>query len=105
MEKSIELTGPNIWTLKIKEGDHTTRYEKMNIGGKICVARTKSINQKDLTSDCWMVQIWGLPYCSGFGDPVNTCEHLDTDECGGERIRKLMLNGEYPKHGLPDMNK
>ena len=52
-----------------------------------------------------MVQAWGLPYCSGFGDPVNICEYLDTEECGGERIRKLMMKVEYPKNGLPDMNK
>ena len=81
----------------MKEGDHMTKYEKMNIGGKICLARIKGINQKDLTSDCWMVQVWGLPYCSGFGDPVNTCEYLETDECSGERIRKLIQKGKYPK--------
>jgi len=75
----------------------------MNIGGKEFVGRTKRIYQKDLTSDCWMVQVWGLDYCSGFADPDNVCEYLGTDECGGERIRKLILAGKYPKDGLPDV--
>lgn len=81
------------------------KFEEIDIGGQQFIARTKRINQKDLTSDCWMVQVWGLPYCSGFGDPVDACEYLDTEECGGERIRKLILKGEYPKNGLPNMNK
>jgi hypothetical protein len=49
-----------------------------------------------------MVQVWGLTYCSGNGDPENACEYLSTKECGGERIRKLILAGRYPKDGLPD---
>jgi hypothetical protein len=80
-----------------------TRYEKIDIGGKQFIGRTKRIRQKDLTSDCWMVQVWSLPYCSGFGDPESACEYLGTEECGGERIRKLILSGEYPKEGLPDV--
>ena len=75
----------------------------MNIGGKEFVGRTKRIYQKDLTSDCWMVQVWGLAYCSGNGDPENACEYLGTKECGGKNIRKLILAGKYPKDGLPDV--
>jgi hypothetical protein len=51
-----------------------------------------------------MVQVWGIGYCSGFGDPESKCEYLGTDECGGERIRKLILSGEYPRDGLPDVS-
>jgi hypothetical protein len=64
--------------------------------------RTKRIHQKDLTSECWPVQFWGLPYCSGFGDYGQMCEYLATDECGGQRIRKKILSGKYPLNGLPD---
>jgi len=40
----------------------------LNIGGQEFIGREKRINQMDLTSDCWMVQVWGIAYCSGFGD-------------------------------------
>lgn len=66
--------------------------------------KAKIINQMDLTSDCWSVQIWGLPYCSGFGDPNKKCGYLATDECGGYRIRKMILSGKYPVNGLPDVS-
>jgi len=52
-----------------------------------------------------MVQVWGIAYCSGFGDPANSCEYLGTNECGGENIRKLIMAGKYPKDGLPDIGK
>ncbi len=77
-------------------------YGVMNIGGKDFLVRKKKINQADLTTECWPVQIWGLSYCSGFGNPDNICEYLDTEECGGIRIRKMILDGKYPKNGLPD---
>ena len=57
--------------------------------------KVKSIYQKDLTPDCWSVQFWGLPYC-------RTCEYLATEDCGGYGIRKMILTGGYPIHGLPD---
>ena len=64
--------------------------------------RVNRIYQKDLTSDCWSVQFWGLPYCSGFGDYDQMCKYLATEECGGQGIRKKILTGEYPLNGLPD---
>lgn len=73
-----------------------------NIGGKDFLVRAKRINPGDLSTDCWPVQIWGLPYCSGFGNPENSCEYLGTDECGGIRIREMIFSGKYPKNGLPD---
>lgn len=78
------------------------KTEIIILGGKEYVAKSKTIRQKDLTSDCWMVQVWGIGYCSGNGDPNTACEYLNTKECGGKRIRKLMLEGEYPREGLPD---
>lgn len=78
---------------------------KYSIGGiknnQIVELKSKVISQAYLTSDCWSVQVWGLPYCSGHGDPDSICEFLATEECGGQHIRKLMLRGEYPKDGLP----
>jgi len=71
--------------------------------GKPREIRAKTIRQSCLTSDCWPVQVWGLPYCSGFGDADAMCEFLATEDCGGVRIRKLIMTGNYPKDGLPDV--
>jgi|GEM_PF-1494583 len=38
-----------------------------------------------LTPECWAVQFYGRQYCE-------TCEFKDTDECGGQRIRKTGKN-------------
>lgn len=73
------------------------RHDGMEFG-----VRTKRIHQSDLTSDCWPVQVWGLPYCSGFGDYGCMCEYLATEQCGGQRIRKMIMSGEFPLNGLPD---
>lgn len=72
------------------------KLEKINMSCREFPVKTKRIYQKDLTSDCWSIQIWGLPYC-------RTCEYLATEDCGGYRIRKKILSGEYPVHGLPDV--
>jgi len=56
----------------------------------------KRIYQKDLTSDCWPIQVWGLSNC-------RKCEYLATEDCGGQRIRKKILAGKYPLHGLPNV--
>ena len=58
--------------------------------------KVKRIYQKDLTSDCWPIQFWGLPYC-------RTCDYLASEDCGGQRIRKNILTGKYPMEGLPDI--
>ena len=57
--------------------------------------KAKRIYQKDLTSDCWPVQFWGLPHC-------RTCDYLASEDCGGQGIRKNILTGNYPLNGLPD---
>ena len=43
----------------------------------------KIVNQDSLTSECWLIQIYGVDTC-------NTCEYLNTEECGGQDIRKRM---------------
>lgn len=85
-------------------GDCVEKEGKIRCGRNEFLVRTKRIYQKDLTSECWPVQVWGLPYCSGFGDYEGMCEFLATDECGGRRIRKLILSGKYPLNGLPDVD-
>lgn len=59
--------------------------------------RVKVIGARSLTSECWPIQSWGLPYC-------RDCNYLATEECGGTRIRKDILSGKYPKNGLPDVS-
>ena len=78
------------------------KMENINLGGQEFAVRTKRVYQGELTSDCWSVQVWGLPYCSGFGDYAQMCEFLATDECGGYSVRRKILRGKYPLHGLPD---
>jgi len=67
--------------------------KERNSEGESFVVRTKIINSRYLTSECWPVQAWGLPHCIG-------CEYLATEECGGIRIRKEILRGKYPRSGL-----
>ena len=54
--------------------------------------QTKTVKQNELTSECWSVQVWGLEYC-------DTCEYLNTAECGGKRIRKVGKNAQG--HDIP----
>ena len=73
------------------------KYEISNLAGQELLKRTKVINQAQLTSDCWMLQAWGLPYC-------RDCDLLATEDCGGYRIRKLILQSNYPMDGLPEIS-
>jgi len=77
------------------------KYEKLNLGGQEFLVKTK-IRQSDLTPECWSIQVWGLPYCSGLGNYQQMCKYLASEECGGQRIRKKILRGKYPVNGLPD---
>jgi len=47
--------------------------------------KVRIIHQSNLTSECWMIQVWGLAYCK-------TCKFRDTDDCGGKRIRFTETN-------------
>lgn len=53
--------------------------------------KIKIIKSSELTSECWMIQIDGLDACKN-------CEFLNTDECGGQNIRKRLLK----ENGLPE---
>ena len=54
--------------------------------------KTFTINSKDLTSDCWLIQIRGIEACVA-------CGVKGTDECGGEEILKQIEDGTYPSEG------
>ena len=71
--------------------------ERPNIGDRGCIVKTKILSSRYLTSDCLSIQFWGLTYC-------RECSCLATEECGGYRIRKEILAGNYPKGGLPDLS-
>lgn len=45
----------------------------------------KTINQNQLSSECWFVQFWGLERCE-------TCEYKNKRDCGGKNIRKTGKN-------------
>jgi len=60
-------------------------------------ARTKIISSRDLTSECWSIQFWGLPYC-------RKCDYLATEKCGGYLIRRKIFSGKYPRSGLSDLS-
>jgi len=56
-------------------------------------AKVKMVKQGDMTADCFMIQLWGLSACE-------TCEVKDTSECGGQEIRKdLLEKGQHGKIG------
>lgn len=48
--------------------------------------KIKTMKQSDLTSDCWLVQMWGLDSCKD-------CEVRGTDECGGGESLKRLQKG------------
>jgi len=47
--------------------------------------KVRIIHQSNLTSECWMVQVWGPEYC-------NSCEYKDSKDCGGQKIRRTSMN-------------
>ena len=61
------------------------KYQKAKIeNNKIVITETKEIDQSKLTSECWLIQFNGLKACQ-------TCEFINTAECGGKNIRKTLL--------------
>lgn len=46
---------------------------------------TKTINQSELTTECWLVQFNGLGACK-------TCDLKGTSDCGGKEVRKKLEN-------------
>lgn len=52
--------------------------------GKMIITDTKVIDQSKLTSDCFLIQFDGLSACEN-------CSELDKPDCGGQAIRKQLL--------------
>jgi len=48
-------------------------------------AKVRTVSQSNLTGECWTVQFSGLKAC-------DTCEYKDTEDCGGQNIRKTGKN-------------
>ena len=44
-----------------------------------------TVNQNNLTAECWDIQIWGLKKCE-------TCDLKGKRNCGGKNIRKTGKN-------------
>lgn len=64
------------------------KFQKGKIeNGKVVITDVKEINQSELTSDCWMIQMQGLAACK-------ECEFLNTDECGSKDILKKLSQRE-----------
>jgi hypothetical protein len=47
--------------------------------------KSRMVSQSSLSAECWGVQVWGLDHCI-------TCEYKDTQDCGGQDIRKTGKN-------------
>ena len=47
--------------------------------------KTRIIPQNQMTGECWSVQMGGLEACE-------KCTYKDTEDCGGENIRKIGKN-------------
>ena len=45
----------------------------------------KTIKQSELSSECWLIQIWRPGSCG-------SCDVKNTKECGGKKIRKTGKN-------------
>jgi hypothetical protein len=58
----------------------------------------RTINQSELTSECWSIQFQGLKACK-------SCEFLNTKECGGKNIRKTLINDKGIKVPLGNLRK
>jgi len=62
------------------------QYNEAKIeNGRIVITHSQKVNQSELTSDCWLIQIKGLEACK-------TCEVKGTKECGGKNIIKKLKN-------------
>jgi len=63
-------------------------YQQMTLkDGKPTVLLSKEVDMRQLTSECLGIQFTGLEYCK-------TCEFLNTDECGGKRIRDKLTRSK-----------
>jgi len=78
------LTGRDI--LRGRENSNCfTMSDGIVDNGTLKITNEKKINQGSLTSECWLIQMNGLTAC-------NSCPAINTEDCGGKRIRKKLLN-------------
>ena len=56
-------------------------------GGQIVTKRERVVKQSELSSECWLIQVWGKSRCE-------TCEFKNTKGCGGQEIRETGINGK-----------
>jgi hypothetical protein len=64
---------------------HEGTSDEQRLMAQISGPKVKTVKQKNMTSECWSVQVWGLEYCK-------TCECKGTTQCGGQEIRKTGKN-------------
>ena len=58
-----------------------TIFSKAEISNdRVNIVKSTTVKQSHLSSECWLVQAWGLDHCI-------TCEFLNTEDCGGKEIR------------------
>ena len=66
----------------------------MAAGDSMKLFVSKTVNQAQMTADCWNIQIWGLSACE-------RCGLQGADECGGKEIRAALLeHGSYGPVGI-----
>jgi hypothetical protein len=86
--------------MELLRGDMDTAFKRIKEEAPRTVRKdensmARSISQKDLTSECWLVQMWGSDRC-------NTCNLKDTDDCGGKKIRMTGRNERGIIVPIPD---
>jgi hypothetical protein len=59
--------------------------EYVKIDEKLQKTEIKTVHQNNLSSECWLVQMFGLNHCE-------TCELKGKRDCGGKNIRKTGKN-------------
>jgi hypothetical protein len=79
-----KLTGRDILR-GITDSNSFTMSDGIIENNSLKIINEKKINQGSLTSECWLIQMSGLTAC-------NSCPVVNTEDCGGERIRKKLLN-------------
>jgi hypothetical protein len=88
-----ELCECDTWDSDVNSDlENTFEYRKIDasIPEKLKTVEVKSIKQSELSGECWLVQFNGLKACE-------TCEYLNTSDCGGKNIRKTLLNEKGKK--------
>jgi hypothetical protein len=64
---------------------NTFQFSTMKVeNGTLVPVETVEVDQSQLTSECWLIQIQGLKACQ-------KCEFLNKNGCGGKKIRKHLL--------------